>query len=202
MRFRITSILIALFVFVGIQSTVAQTDRATLEGTVKDATGAVVPGATVRITQVATGESQERSSNPRGYYLFPGLAIGAYAVTVSKPGFDTKAVDDIVLQVGETHTLDIPLAVGQVSEKVEVTAEVGPAERTSAAAASVIDSNQIADLPVNGRDWSGLTLLAPFAQDDGRWIAEVLDLPGVLAYGATEKEAVTAAQALALRVLA
>ncbi|HEV2297859.1 MAG TPA: carboxypeptidase regulatory-like domain-containing protein [Candidatus Acidoferrales bacterium] len=167
MRLTTTAVLVALFVFAGIRSTNAQTDRATLEGTVKDATGAVVPGATVKITQAATGESQERSSNRRGYYLFPGLAIGAYAVTVSKPGFDTKAVDDIVLQVGETHTLDIPLAVGQVSEKVEVNAEAGPAERTSAASATVIDSNQIAELPVNGRDWSGLTLLAPFAQDDG-----------------------------------
>lgn len=167
MRFTTFSALVVLLIFAGFRSAGAQTERATLEGTVKDATGAVVPGATVRITQVATGESQERSSNRRGYYLFPGLAVGAYSVSASKAGFDTKDVDDIVLQVGETHTLDIPLAVGQVSEKVEVTAEVGPAERTSAAAASVIDSNQIADLPVNGRDWSGLTLLAPFAQDDG-----------------------------------
>lgn len=167
MRFTTFSALVVLLIFAGFRSAGAQTDRATLEGTVKDPTGAVVPDAIVKITEVATGETQERNSNPRGYYLFPGLAIGAYAVTVSKPGFDTKAVDDIVLQVGETHTLDIPLAVGQVSEKVEVTAEVGPAERTSAAAASVIDSNQIAALPVNGRDWSGLTLLAPFAQDDG-----------------------------------
>ncbi|HKW87808.1 MAG TPA: carboxypeptidase-like regulatory domain-containing protein [Candidatus Acidoferrales bacterium] len=167
MRCAMISFLVAVIVFAGSGVADAQTERATLEGTVKDATGAVVPGATVRITEVATGEGQERSSNRRGYYLFPGLAVGAYKVTVSKPGFDTKDVDDIVLQVGETHTLDIPLAVGQVSEKVEVTAEAGPAERTSAASATVIDSNQIANLPVNGRDWSGLTLLAPFAQDDG-----------------------------------
>jgi hypothetical protein len=156
-----------VFVFAAITPAVAQTDRATLEGTVTDASGGVVPGATIKVTQIATGGTQERSSNRRGYYLFPGLAVGRYSVMVSKPGFDTKSVDHVDLQVGETHTLDIPLVVGQVNEKVVVNAEAGPAERTSAAQASVITANQIADLPSNGRDWASFTLLAPFAQDDG-----------------------------------
>ncbi len=76
-------------------------------------------------------------------------------------------IEQVTLQVGETHTLDVSLVVGEVSEKVEIKAETGPAERASAAAATVINTQQIANLPVNGRDWSGLTLLAPFAQDDG-----------------------------------
>jgi hypothetical protein len=156
-----------VFVFAAITPAVAQTDRATLEGTVTDPSGGVVPGATIKVTQIATGGTQERSSNRRGYYLFPGLAVGTYSVMVSKPGFDTKSVDHVDLQVGETHTLDIPLVVGQVNEKVVVNAEAGPAERTSAAQASVITANQIADLPSNGRDWASFTLLAPFAQDDG-----------------------------------
>src|SRR5579864_6216438 len=145
----------------------AQTDRATLEGTVTDATGGTIAGASVKITDVDTGISQERVTNSHGYYLFPGLAVGKYTESVSKAGFKTNVQDNVALVVGETHTLDATLAVGEVTEKVEVSAGASPAERTSAAAATVITTDQIENLPVNGRDWSGLTLLAPFAQDDG-----------------------------------
>lgn len=145
----------------------AQTDRATLVGTVTDPTRATIAGATVTVTDLSTGVSATRQTNSHGYYLFPGLEVGTYAISVSNAGFETKDFQNVVLVVGETHTLDVRLAVGQVTQKVEVKAEAEPAERTSAAAASVISTQQIADLPVNGRDWSGLTLLAPFAQDDG-----------------------------------
>jgi hypothetical protein len=69
--------------------------------------------------------------------------------------------------VGQTRTLDVELAVGAINEQVEVKASTGPADRSSAEAATVIDTTQIADLPNNGRDWASFTLLAPFAQDDG-----------------------------------
>src|SRR5713101_1765597 len=145
----------------------AQTDRASLEGAVTDSTGGTISGANVKIVEVPTGISQERKANSSGYYRFPGLSVGEYTVTVSNASFKTKVLDRVVLLVGETHTLDVSLDVGAVDEKVEITAESGPAERSTAAAASVITADQIANLPVNGRDWSGLTLFAPFAQDDG-----------------------------------
>ena len=145
----------------------AQTDRATLEGTVTDPSGGSISGANVTVTAVDTGISQERKTNSNGYYRFPGLPVGQFTVTVSNTSFKTKVIEQVTLQVGETHTLDVPLVVGEISERVEIKAESGPAERTSAAAATVIDTVQIANLPVNGRDWSALTLLAPFAQDDG-----------------------------------
>jgi hypothetical protein len=145
----------------------AQTDRATLEGTVVDSSGSTISGASVEVTDVDTGISQERKTNSNGYYRFPGLPVGQFTVTVSNPGFKTKLIEQVILQVGETHTLDVSLVVGEISEKVEIKAEASPAERTSAAAATVISTQEIANLPVNGRDWSGLTLLAPFAQDDG-----------------------------------
>ena len=148
-------------------STLAQTDRATLEGTVTDSTGGSISGANVKVTAMETGISQERKTNSNGYYRFPGLSVGEYTVTVSNTSFKTKVLDHVVLLVGETHTLDVSLDVGAVDEKVEITADPGPAERSTAAAVTVITTDQIANLPVNGRDWSGLTLLAPFAQDDG-----------------------------------
>ena len=147
--------------------TSAQTDRAALEGTVTDQSGGTIAGATVTATELATGISQSRTTNSHGYYLFPGLAVGEYTVSVSRSGFQTKDVQDVVLQVGETHALDVRLAVGAVSEKVEVRAQAEPAERTLAAQSSVITSTQIGDLPSNGRDWASFTMLAPFAQDDG-----------------------------------
>ncbi|MGB6624186.1 MAG: carboxypeptidase-like regulatory domain-containing protein, partial [Candidatus Acidiferrales bacterium] len=145
---------------------VAQTDRATLEGTITDPSGGTIASASVTATEVDTGISQQRKTNSHGYFLFPGLAVGRYTVTISRSGFKTNVQQSVILQVGETHTLDVVLSVGAVEEKVVVTA-AGLANRTSAGAATVIGTNQIANLPVNGRDWSGLTLLAPFAQDDG-----------------------------------
>ena len=145
----------------------AQVDRAVLEGTVKDPTGALIGDARVHVMAVGTGLTLDRTGNAKGYYRFPGLAVGEYTVTFSHSGFKTKTVEEVELQVGQTRTLDIALEVGQVSEKVEVRAENAPAERSSAEAATVIRTDQIANLPVNGRDWASLTLLAPFAQDDG-----------------------------------
>jgi Carboxypeptidase regulatory-like domain len=145
----------------------AQIDRAVLEGTVTDTSGGAISGAQVHVAAIDTGIVYDRKTNSTGYYRVPGLAPGEYTVTVSNPSFKTKAVDHVILQVGETHTLDIPLDVGAIEERVEINAELGPAERSSAEAATVIRTDQIANLPVNGRDWSGLTLLAPFAQDDG-----------------------------------
>jgi Carboxypeptidase regulatory-like domain len=144
-----------------------QTDRATLEGTVFDTSGGTISGATVKITAVATDFSLQRTSGSSGGYRFPAIAVGEYTLTVSNSGFKTKVLEHVILEIGETHTQDVRLEVGEASEKVEVIAGAAPAERSSAEAATVIRADQIANLPVNGRDWSALTLLAPFAQDDG-----------------------------------
>jgi hypothetical protein len=159
--------LIFLLMVIPALSAVAQVDRAVLEGTLTDATGAVIRGAAVQVLAVETGTSEEQQANSNGYYRFPGLAVGRYTVTVTNPKFTTKVIDEIALQVGQTRTLNIQLQVGAVAEKVEVNASAEPAERSSAEASTVIDTTQIANLPNNGRDWTSFTLLAPFAQDDG-----------------------------------
>jgi hypothetical protein len=149
-----------------VKTALAQVDRAVLEGTVKDASGAVVGGAEVKIRSVELGLDYERPANANGYYRFPGLAVGNYSVTFTHSGFKTKTFEAVALQVGQTRTLDATLEVGLVSEKVDVQADAVP-DRTSAEASTVIDTEQIANLPNNGRDWASFTLLAPFAQDDG-----------------------------------
>jgi hypothetical protein len=146
----------------------AQTDRANLEGTITDSSGAIISGAKVKITAVETLLTQEKTSNSSGDYRFPGIPIGVYTIEVSSPGFKRKLIEDVELQVGETHTTDVRLEVGAVAERVEVKASTAePDQRSTAEASTVITSNQIENLPTNGRDWAGLTLLAPFAQDDG-----------------------------------
>jgi len=145
----------------------AQIDRAVLEGTVTDPSGAAIVGASVKILAVDTGLAQEQRTNSAGYYRFPGLAVGRYTVTVANTGFKTRVVEGVELLVGQTHTLDIKLLVGAPTEKVEVIAPNEPADRTSAEAGAVIRPDQIADLADNGRDWTTFSLLTPFAQDDG-----------------------------------
>jgi hypothetical protein len=144
----------------------SQVDRAVLEGTVTDPSGSVITKATVKVLAPDTGLSEERTTNSKGYYRFPGLSVGKYTVTTYSAGFKTKVVEDVVLLVGQTYTLDVQLAVGAINETVDVKASTLE-DRTSAEAGAVILPDQIADLADNGRDWTTLSLLTPFAQDDG-----------------------------------
>jgi hypothetical protein len=146
---------------------IAQIDRATLEGAVTDPSGASIVRAKVKVTAVETGISVDRPSNAEGYYRFPGLAVGQYTLTVTAGGFKTTIVEDIILQVGQTRTLNVRLDVGTITEQVQVKAPGEPTNRSSAEASTVISREQIDALPNNGRDWASFTLLAPFAQDDG-----------------------------------
>ena len=91
-RFTLALALIALLVFVGMPTAFAQIDRAVLEGTVSDPSGSVIAGADVKVLAVDTGLSEEQQTNSKGYYRFPGLALGRYRVTSSAPGFKTKLV--------------------------------------------------------------------------------------------------------------
>src|SRR5271165_6399513 len=159
--------LLALFLLAASGAAIAPIDRAVLEGTVSDPAGRVISGASVKVVANDTGLTQQQPTNSVGAYRFPGLAVGSYTVTVSSEGFKTKLVKNVVLLVGQTHTLDVQRAVGAITEQVEVKAANEPADRSSAEAAIVIDKTQIDNLPNNGRDWSSLSLLAPFAQDDG-----------------------------------
>ena len=89
------ALLVAItFLFVGAPAASAQVDRAVLEGTVTDASGSVIVAATVKVLAVDTGLSEDQPTNPKGYYRFPGLAVGRYTVTTTANGFKTNIVED------------------------------------------------------------------------------------------------------------
>src|SRR5216683_8073165 len=159
--------LVSVLSMITVVAAVAQIDRAVLEGAVTDPAGAAIVGASVKLLAQDTDITQEQRTNSNGYYRFPGLAVGRYTLTVTNPGFKTRVIEEVKLQVGQTRTLDTRLEVGAIAEKIEVRASADPSDRSSAEAATVIDTNQIENLPNNGRDWASFTLLAPFAQDDG-----------------------------------
>ena len=167
LRFTAALVLVSMMLLAAAPPTYAQVDRAALEGTVSDPSGGVIVGASVKAVAVDTGLTEEEQTNSRGYYRISGLAVGGYTMTVTNAGFRTKVEEDVILRVGQTRTLDVQLGVGAINEQIEVKASTGPADRSAAEASTVIDTEQISELPNNGCDWASFTLLAPFAQDDG-----------------------------------
>src|SRR2546423_1748742 len=116
----------------------AQVDRATLNGTVTDATGAVVPQAKVVVVAPAMGFGREALTNAGGGYNIPGLPIGTYDVTVSHSGFETVELHGLTLSVGEMRTFDARLKIGALTTKVEVAGAAVEVNRTSAEIGGVI----------------------------------------------------------------
>jgi len=165
-RFHQNLLLPLLLVSISTFPAVGQIDRAILNGTVTDPSGALIADAKVEAVAQATEVSTQVKSNSRGAYNVPGLAVGMYTVTVSHTGFDTVQYKDVSLVVGKTRTLNVSLRIGAVAESVEVHG-IAPLNQTSPELAGVIDTQQIQSLPVNGRNWATLLLLAPGAIDDG-----------------------------------
>jgi hypothetical protein len=144
---------------------VAQTDRATLTGTITDQSGAVVPGAAVSIKAVATQAERTTITNAAGAYTFDFLPIGEYTGSIAAKGFDTLRIEPFVLEVGQTRTLNERMSVGAVLSEVTVQASAPGLDQSSAGIGGVIQRGQIQDIPLNGRNWAGLMSLSPGAID-------------------------------------
>lgn len=141
--------------------TEAQVTGATLSGWVRDATSAVVPGATVNIKNTANGETHKVTTNADGLYSVPNLIPGPYQVEVSAPGFRTLVQKSLNLTVGAEQSLNLTLQIGSNSQTVVVT-DVAPAIETSSSTMSAtVDSGTVRELPLNGRDWTSLATLSP-----------------------------------------
>ncbi|HWZ32317.1 MAG TPA: TonB-dependent receptor [Bryobacteraceae bacterium] len=142
-------------------------DRAAINGTVTDPSGALVNGAQVELKSASTGLHRTAATNEKGLYEITPLPVGTYTVTITKAGFKPTAVNEIDVQFGETRTIDARLEVGSTSETVEVTATAETVNRTNAEVGGVIESTQIKEIPVSGRNWASLMLLAPGAINYG-----------------------------------
>ena len=129
----------------------AQFDTATVVGTVRDASESVIPGAKVTLTAIETGISTVRMSGADGNYEFPAVRPGTY-VTAEKAGFAVAMVDQVQVQVGARLRVDLKMPVGQVSEKVEVTATQPLVETDTSQRGQVISGEQIRALPLISRD--------------------------------------------------
>jgi hypothetical protein len=133
---------------------------AQISGTVRDQTGAVLPGVEVAATQTNTGVARNVVTNETGSYVLPNLAIGPYRLEAGLPGFRTFVQTGIVLQVNSNPVINPVLEVGQVSEQVEVQANAALVETRSQGVGSVMENQRIVELPLNGRQVTDLIELS------------------------------------------
>jgi hypothetical protein len=154
---RIGPVVASLLITAGLGS--AQITTGTISGTVRDSSGAVLPGSTITIQNVETGSTRTATADTRGYYSAPNLTLGQYELTVNIQGFQTAVRRGITLNVGQNAVIDFSLQIGSVAERVEVTAEAPLIETTSATVAGLVNERQVQDLPLNARDLVSLGTL-------------------------------------------
>ena len=139
----------------------SQMTTGTIEGTIVDETGAVVSGASVTLTHVATGSSRTLNTDASGRYTAPLLSVGNYQITAQLTGFTTIKRTGIVVALGQTQTVDITLKLASVETTVEVTAAAPLIETSKSETSTSIDTNQVSNLPLNGRKFFDLAFLTP-----------------------------------------
>src|SRR5436309_4826832 len=137
----------------------AQT-TASVSGSVKDPSGAVLPGVEVTMTQTDTGLKRSAVTDETGSYVLPNLPVGPYRLEATLPGFRTHVQTGIVLQVGSNPVVNAVLEVGQVSETVEVEANAALVETRNTGVGQVIDNVRVLELPLNGRQPVELIILS------------------------------------------
>jgi hypothetical protein len=132
-----------------------------ITGTITDATGGVVPGASVRVTNVATGAARHVISNEAGVYSVPALPPATYTVIVELQGFQTQTRSSLLLQVQQVARADFALQAGAVQESIEVTGGAALLATEDSTVGQVIDNKRIVELPLNGRSYLQLAALTP-----------------------------------------
>ena len=152
----------AVAVLCGVWSAYGQTTAA-LNGVVTDASGAVLQGAKVSVSNVDTGIRRDAVTNESGLYEFPLLQPGAYNLVAQKEGFKQTTEGGIRLEVNQIARVDLAMQLGAVSESVEVRAAAPLLESNSSAVGQVVESKAVSDLPLNGRNFAQLAILSPGA---------------------------------------
>jgi hypothetical protein len=139
----------------------AQTFTASLQGTVTDSTGAVVPNARLTLINEATNVKSTKVTDTRGAYLFTLLPPGSYRMTVEQPGFQTSVRSGMVLQVQQQANVDVVLNVGEVTTSVEVAGETPRLDAVSATLGRVVENRSVQSMPLTSRSVLDLAMLAP-----------------------------------------
>jgi len=139
----------------------AQMTGGSISGKVTDASDAAIPGATLTIQNLATGETRTLHSNEKGFYNAPSLSPGIYHVTSAHAGFGDMVKKNLPVDVGQELIVDFQLNVGNFENSVVVTAETNGVVLASSTLSNVVDGQTVRDLPLNGRDWTLLAALEP-----------------------------------------
>jgi hypothetical protein len=158
---------ILLVAFAGLSAVFGQTTNGSFRGTVLDMTGAAVPGARVQVTNTGTGVSLEAVTNGTGQYVVPSVPPGVYNIRLSLQGFETLESQGVTLLVNQNATLDFTMKPGSISQEVTVSGQAPLANTTDSTVGTVIGTEAIVDLPLNGRQFTQLTLLTPGAAPQG-----------------------------------
>jgi Carboxypeptidase regulatory-like domain/TonB dependent receptor len=153
-----------IFVFFAalfVSTLAAQVDTATISGSVKDPSGAVIVGASVQVKNPNTGFTLSLSTNGQGIYSAPNLKVGSYEVTVGANGFQTVTRSNIEVRVQDHLNVNFDLQVGQATQVVSVESQVSPIETETTALGESFGSQRILGLPLNGRNYIQLATLTP-----------------------------------------
>lgn len=160
---------VSIVVIVVVLSCVSLWAQATaqISGTVKDQSGAVLPGAEVTATQTDTGTVRMALSNETGSYVLSNLPTGPYKLEAALPGFRTFVQTGIVLQVNSNPVINPTMEVGQISEQVEVQANAALVETRNSSVGAIVETQRIVELPLNGRNVTDLITLSGAAVQAG-----------------------------------
>lgn len=156
----------AVVVLVAVGASTAYAQNAQITGTVKDASGGIMPGVTVTAKNVDTGLLRAAVTDEQGNYRLPALPPGHYALTAEIQGFSTETRPDIQLIIDQTAIIGFMLKPATVAETVTVTGESPIVDTTASAVSTAVSTEQIQDLPVASRRWIDLALLVPGTSQD------------------------------------
>lgn len=151
---------LAAFLLTGSATASAQQDMGSVTGTVRDASGAVLPGVRVMATELATRVITETTTNAEGLYTLPALKIGHYRVTAELSGFKRAVADSVEVSAQSRVRVDLHLELGAMTEEVSVSADAPMLQTETSSLAHVLREDEIKELPLNGRNFQQLAVLA------------------------------------------
>jgi hypothetical protein len=149
-QFQATSLFFSVFLSAAL--VLAQGTTASMDGTVQDPQGAVVADAQVQVVNLATGAVFKTTSDERGHWVLPSMAVGSYRVTITKTGFATKVIPGVTISAGVPATVNAELTLGQVTETVEVSAGAEIVQTTAATVSNTLSTQLVSQLPTSSRN--------------------------------------------------